>query len=173
MELKETILKNLKERFTAVNFEEIEFRGELTLTFDKKYVVEVCSFLKENPDLQFNMCIDVTAIDWAKRKNRFTVVYQIYSLNHKFRLRLKCNVDESDCNINSVSSVWKSANWYERETYDMYGISFNNHPDLRRILTHEAFQGHPLRIGLVLQLHGGGGDRNKNRGDRPGESLSW
>jgi len=150
MELKETILKNLKEKFPAVNFEETEFRRELTLTFDKKFVVEVCSFLKENTELQFNMCTDVTAIDWAKRKNRFTVVYQIYSLSHKFRLRLKCNVDESDCSINSVSSVWKSANWYERETYDMYGITFYNHPDLRRMYMPEDFEYHPLRKDFPL-----------------------
>lgn len=145
MELKETIINSLKEKFPDVNFEPVEFGGELTIIFDKKFIVKVCETLKANFDLQFNMCTDVTAIDWAKRKNRFTVVYHIYSIKNKFRLRLKCDVDESDCTIDTVSSVWKSANWYEREAFDMYGIVFNNHPDLRRMYMPEDFEYHPLR----------------------------
>ena len=145
MDLKALILQKLKEKFPIVEVDESNYKDELTLKFDKKYVVEVCAFLKSDPELEFKLCSDVTAVDWAIRKNRFTVVYNIFSLKHNFRLRLKANVDESDCKIDSVSSIWQAANWHERETFDMYGIKFNNHPDLRRIYMPEEFEYHPLR----------------------------
>ncbi len=150
MDIKELVASKLKERFPQINFEISEFRGELTLAFDKKNVVEVCKFLKEDSDLEFRLCEDVTAIDWARRKNRFTVVYHIFTLKHNFRLRLKADVDESECSIDTVTSVWKSANWAEREAYDMYGIKFNSHPDLRRMYMPEEFEYHPLRKDFPL-----------------------
>jgi len=150
MDLKALIPKKLKEKFQSVDFEVSDYRDELTIKFDKKYIVEICSFLKSDSELEFNFCSDVTAIDWAARKNRFTVVYNIFSMKHNFRLRLKADVDESDCSINSVSSVWKAANWQERETYDMYGIKFNNHPDLRRMYMPEEFEYYPLRKDFPL-----------------------
>ena len=150
MDLKELIPQKLKENFPDIEFEISDYKEELTINLDKKRIVDVCKFLKEDPDLQFNYCSDVTAVDWAKRKNRFTVVYNIFSLNNSFRLRLKSDVDESDCAIDSVSSVWGSANWQERETYDMYGIKFNNHPDLRRMYMPEEFEHHPLKKDFPL-----------------------
>ena len=150
MDLKSLIPQKLKEKFPSVNFEVSDYIDELTIKFDKKLVVEVCKFLKTDSELEFNWCSDVTAIDWATRKNRFTVVYNIFSMKHNFRLRLKADVDESDCNIDSVSSVWKAANWQERETYDMYGIKFNNHPDLRRMYMPDEFEYHPLRKDFPL-----------------------
>jgi NADH-quinone oxidoreductase subunit C len=148
--LKELIIQKLKDKFGSVNFEFSEFRDELTVLFDKKNVVEVCRFLKDDNELQFKLCEDVTAIDWARSKNRFTVVYHIYSIKNGFRLALKADVDESGCSIDSVSSVWKTANWEERETYDMYGIIFNNHPDLRRMYMPEEFEYYPLRKDFPL-----------------------
>jgi NADH-quinone oxidoreductase subunit C len=155
--LKELITQKLKDKFGSVNFEFSEFRDELTILFDKKNVVEVCRFLKDDDDLQFKLCEDVTAIDWAQRKNlptgqaaRFTVVYHIYSIKYGFRLALKADVDQSGCSIDSVSSVWKTADWEERETYDMYGIIFNNHPDLRRMYMPEDFEYYPLRKDFPL-----------------------
>ncbi len=150
MELKNLIEQKLKDNFSGENFVFNEYRGELTLSLDKKNIVKVCSLLKENPDLQFKLCEDITAVDWAKRHNRFTVVYHIFSLLLNSRLALKANVDESDCNIDTVSSVWKTADWHERETYDMYGIKFNNHPDLRRMYMPEEFEYHPLRKDFPL-----------------------
>jgi NADH-quinone oxidoreductase subunit C len=150
MDLKELIPQKLKENFPDVNFEISDYKDELTIKLNKKRIVDVCKFIKEDPDLQFNYCSDVTAVDWAKRKNRFTVVYNIFSLNLSSRLRLKADVDESDCSIDTVSSVWGSANWHERETYDMYGIKFNNHPDLRRMYMPEEFEHHPLRKDFPL-----------------------
>ena len=150
MDLKAVIPQKLKEKFPSVEFEVTDYRDELTIKFDKKIVVEICTFLKTDADLEFNWCSDVTAIDWATRKNRFTVVYNIFSIKHNFRLRLKADVDESECSIDTVSSVWKAANWQERETYDMYGIKFNNHPDLRRMYMPEYFEYHPLRKDFPL-----------------------
>ncbi len=147
---KEVIEQKLKEKFSVEEFQFKEYRDELTISFDKKNVVPVCKFLKEDDDLQFSLCEDVTAIDWARRKNRFTVVYHIYSLKNNFRLSLKADVDESDLSIDSVSSIWKTANWEEREAYDMYGIKFNNHPDLRRMYMPEEFEYYPLRKDFPL-----------------------
>ena len=150
MDNKELVIQKLKEHFPGSNFEITEYRDELTVKFPKEIVVEVCKLLKTDPDLEFIFCEDITAIDWAKRKDRFTIVYQVYSYKNNFRLRLKSDVDESDCSIDSVSSVWKAANWQERETYDMYGIKFNNHPDLRRMYMPEDFEYHPLRKDFPL-----------------------
>ena len=150
MDLKTLIPDKLKQKFPSVEFESTDYKNELTVKFDKKYIVEICSYLKTEPDFEFNWCSDITAIDWATSKNRFTVVYNIFSMKHNFRLRLKTDVDESDCSVDTVSSVWKSANWQERETYDMYGINFNNHPDLRRMYMPEEFEYYPLRKDFPL-----------------------
>ncbi len=145
MEFKEKVVEKLKAEFPDIQFEVSEFRNELTVKFEKQFVLKVCKFLKANSELSFLLCEDITAIDWAKRKNRFTVVYHLFSIDNAFRLRLQCDVDESECSIDSVTSVWKTSDWQERETYDMYGINFNNHPDLRRMYMPEEFEYYPLR----------------------------
>ena len=150
MELKELISNKLQANFPETDFEFSEYRNEFNVKFDKKFVNLICKFLKEDSELEFLLCEDITAVDWAKRKNRFTVVYHIFSLKHNFRLVLKADVDESDCAIETVSSVWKTSDWQERETYDMYGIKFNNHPDLRRIYMPEEFEYYPLRKDFPL-----------------------
>jgi NADH-quinone oxidoreductase subunit C len=150
MEFKDLLLQKIKDNLPGFEFTSAEFKGELTLSFNKKDIVKVCQLLKNNSDLSFNLCEDVTAIDWARRADRYTVVYHIFSMSNKFRLRLKCDVDENDCTIDSVSSVWKTADWAERETYDMYGIHFNNHPDLRRMYMPEDFEYYPLRKDFPL-----------------------
>lgn len=143
--MKELILNLLNKNLPGVQTTVSEFKDELTLHVNKKDILVVCKFLKNNDGLQFLICEDITAVDWARRTNRFTVVYHIFSLKNKFRLVLKADVDESDCTIDSVSSVWRAANWQEREVYDMYGIKFNNHPDLRRMYMPEEFEYYPLR----------------------------
>ena len=145
MDLKVLIPQKLKASFPSTDFEISDYKDEITIKFDKSYIIEVCRFLKNETELQFLICSDITAVDWATRKNRFTVVYNVFSMKHNFRLRLKCDVDESDCSIDSVTSIWRAANFQERETYDMYGIKFNNHPDLRRMYMPEEFEYHPLR----------------------------
>jgi NADH-quinone oxidoreductase subunit C len=150
MEFKESLLQKIKDSLPKFEFTSSESIGELTFSFNKKDILKVCQLLKNDTDLSFNLCEDITAIDWAHRTDRYTVVYHIFSMNNKFRLRLKCNVDEDDCSIDSVSSVWKTADWEERETYDMYGINFNNHPDLRRMYMPEEFEYFPLRKDFPL-----------------------
>jgi len=143
--MNEKILELLGKAFPEVTFEQSTFQGDFAITFDKQFIVPVCDFLKHDPVLQFTMLNDVTAIDWAKRGDRFTVVYHLLSMQNNFRLRLRCPVNEESCNIDTVTPVWRSANWYERETFDMYGIHFNDHPDLRRMYMPEDFPNHPLR----------------------------
>jgi NADH-quinone oxidoreductase subunit C len=150
MELKELLQQKLKEKFPKSEFEFSQFRDELSIKLNKENILSVCRFLKEDTDLEFLLCEDITAVDWAKRKDRFTVVYHIFSLKNKCRLVLKSDVDESDCSVDSVSSVWKTSNWQERECYDMYGIKFNNHPDMRRIYMPEEFEYYPLRKDFPL-----------------------
>jgi NADH-quinone oxidoreductase subunit C len=150
MNLKELVNARLKEKFPEVEFEFSDYREQLAVTFNKKFIVNVASFLRDDDDLQFKLCEDVTAIDWAKRKNRYTAVYHIMSLKLNSRIRLKVDIDESDLNVDSVAPVWKTADWHERETFDMYGIIFNNHPDLRRMYLPEEFEYYPLRKDFPL-----------------------
>lgn len=148
MEFKELIIEKVKTRFGNALESVEEFREDLALTFDSSKIVELAHLLNDDPELQFEICKDVTAIDWATRKNRFTVVYHIYSLKNNFLLRVKANLDSEE--IDSVTEVWKAADWYERETYDMYGINFKNHPDLRRVYMNEEFEYYPLRKDFPL-----------------------
>lgn len=145
MDFKLLITDKLKKKFPDSVSDPADFRDDLTFTVKCENILEVAKYLKDETDLQFVMCKDITAIDWATRKNRFTVVYHIYSFKLNFNLRLKSIVEIDPPAIESVTSVWPGANWYERETYDMYGIVFNNHPDLRRMYMPEGFQYHPLR----------------------------
>ncbi len=108
-------------------------------------LLQVATFLKEDPELQYNTLMDLTAVDYWKRKPRFEVVYHFLSVANSFRFRLKVPVAEPEPKVDSLSSLWPGANWYEREVYDMFGIQFTGHPDLRRILLYPEFEGHPLR----------------------------
>jgi NADH-quinone oxidoreductase subunit C len=118
-------------------------RGESTLFIAPSRIVEVCGYLKHQQD--FVRLSAVTAVDWHPADPRFEVVYLLHSLTHNKRLRLKCWVSESECEIDSITGLWPAANWYEREVFDMFGIVFRNHPDLRRILMPVDWDGHPLR----------------------------
>lgn len=145
MDIKQLIIDKVKQKFRENVLDISDFRYDLTITISNEKIVELGRFLKEDSELQFVMCKDVTAIDWATRKNRFTTVYHVYSFKLNFNIRLKTKVNDESFNVDSVVSVWPSAEWYERETFDMYGIKFNNHPDLRRMYMPEGFEYHPLR----------------------------
>ncbi len=108
-------------------------------------LLPVATFLKEDLELQYNTLMDLTAVDYWKRKPRFEVVYHFLSVANSFRLRLKVPVAEPKPKVDSLTSLWPGANWYDREVYDMFGIQFTGHPDLRRILLYPEFEGHPLR----------------------------
>lgn len=144
-----TTLEKLKERFAESILEVIEFRGELTVIIRKEDIVPVCQFLRDNPELSNGFFSDLCGVDWLERKPRFDVVYNLYSIEKNHRIRLKVQVD-ADESVPSVTSVWSGANWFERETFDMFGIRFNGHPDLRRILMPPDWEGHPLRKDFPL-----------------------
>ena len=118
-------------------------RGELTLEIAPGRIVSVCQFLKY--DRNFVRLSSVTAVDRYPAEPRFEVVYHLHSVESKTRLRLKCRVYGTDPVIESVTPVWRSANWYEREVFDLFGIRFLNHPDLRRIMMPDDWEGYPLR----------------------------
>lgn len=139
-------IDKIKLTYPKIIIESHSFRGEQTITVTKESVLMLFKFLRDEPGLDFKFLMDLTAVDYLNRKDtRFEVVYHFYSLNSNSRLRIKSPVSEDDCSIESVSALWKTANWYEREVWDLYGIKFNGHPDMRRILLYEEFKGHPLR----------------------------
>lgn len=144
-------VRKLKERFGDSIGEATYFRDEVTVIIDADRVVEICRFLRDDPDLQYNMLIDLTSIHWPGREKEFEVVYHLYSMPRNDRVRLKAPVDGKDPRIDSVCEVWKAANWLEREVYDLMGIKFRNHPDLRRIVLPEDWVGHPLRKDYPLR----------------------
>jgi NADH-quinone oxidoreductase subunit C len=121
----------------------IERLGELTVEIAPEQVVLVCRYLKDGQ--KFERLSTITAVDRYPAEPRFEVVYHLQSIERKERLRLKCRLPGEYPEIDSVTSVWRSANWFERETYDMFGIRFRHHPDLRRILMPDDWEGHPLR----------------------------
>lgn len=116
-----------------------EHHGDHTLHVSSHELIEVLSELKENPSTQFNQLVDVTAIDWAKPGERFEVVYFLYSIPNATHVRIKVAVREDHPRVPTAVTVYESANWYEREAYDMYGIIFDGHPDLRRFFMPEDF----------------------------------
>jgi len=119
-------------------------RGELTLTATLSGIVDLVEFLRADQTCRFSTLVDITAIDLPERAERFEVVYHLLSMYQNHRIRLKVAVREEDM-VPSISAVHPSANWFEREVFDMFGILFSGHPDLRRILTDYGFRGHPLR----------------------------
>jgi NADH-quinone oxidoreductase subunit C len=137
-------VKKLKERFPNFILEVSSFRGEITVTVSKGGILEICKFLHSDPDLTFHLLTDLCGLDFFPEIPRFGIVYLLCSLKNNERIRLKVRIGENE-SISSVESIWKVANWYEREVYDLFGISFENHPDLRRILLWDGFEGYPLR----------------------------
>lgn len=147
-----TPLQRVQEKFTQEIIESHAFRGDETLMIRPSALLAVAKFLKETAELDFNFLMDLTAVDYLffaggriQKEFRFEVVYHFYSLKHNHRIRLKVPVDEKTPEVDSLSGLWASANWYEREVWDMYGIRFKGHPNLKRILMYEEFQGHALR----------------------------
>lgn len=125
----------------------ISHHGDYTIVVPLDAVVDVLTEFKEHPELQFNSLVDITVIDWKRKGERFDVVYFLYSIPTKARIRVKAPVREDKPHVPTMVDVWEAANWYEREAYDMYGIIFDGHPDLRRFYMPEDFMdanGEPL-----------------------------
>ena len=119
--------------------------GDATAVVDPVELVAVMRFLRDSDGLDFGMLTDLTGVDYLGREPRFEVVYHLYSVKHNHRLRIVVRLPEDAPEVDSLVKVWPSADWMEREAWDMYGIRFRNHGDLRRLLLYEEFEGHPLR----------------------------
>ena len=148
----------LKERFADALLEYKEHRGEVTVTVKKESILEVLKCLRD--DLRYNFLSDLTAVDYLGQEPRFMVVYHLLSIPNKDRVRVKAPVTEADCSIDSATALWNTANWLEREAFDLFGIDFKNHPNLVRILMTDDWVGHPLRKDYPLQ----GPDREPYKG---------
>ena len=139
------LLDLLRERFAAVVIDSHANCGDDTLVVGADGLREVATFLHDDPEVGFEILMDVTAVDYYRRKPRFEVVYHFLSHRRNQRLRVKVPLDGKDPHVPSLQDLWISANWLEREVWDMFGVRFDGHPDLRRILMYEEFEGHALR----------------------------
>jgi len=141
------VVVKLRERFPDAVREVRQFRDELTVVLAPAAIREACRFLRDDPELRYEFLSDLTSVDRLRLPEaspRFEVVYHLTSMRNASRLRLKVRVEEGEA-VESVTAVWEGANWLEREVYDLMGIPFRDHPDLRRLVTPDDFEGHALR----------------------------
>ncbi len=143
-------LAKLREAFPSLDIEATAFRGEDTLLVPRESLLDVLAYLKDEPGCEFDFLTDVTAVHWPKRKEPFEVVYHLYSMPRNVRLRVKC-LAAVEPSVPSVVALWPTANWLERECYDMFGIDFVDHPELSRILMPDDYAGWPLRKEFPLK----------------------
>jgi NADH-quinone oxidoreductase subunit C len=140
------VLDRLQRRFGDAIKETSTALGNETAVVDRARLAEIAEFLRDDPELAFDMPIDCTCVDWlGKREPRFDVIYHLYSVQKNHRVRLKVGVPEQDCTCPSLTPLWPGMNWHEREAWDLYGVRFLGHPNLKRVLLYEEFVGHPLR----------------------------
>lgn len=152
MAMEETeILTRLKSKFPQQVKETFISLGMEVAIIDKDFLFEIMSFLKEKPQ-DYAMLLDLTCVDYLGEEPRFEMVYHLFSLSTNRRLRIKARVSEKEPRIASLTPLWRNANWLEREVYDLFGIEFVGHPDLRRIFMYDGFEGHPLRKDYPLRL---------------------
>ncbi len=156
------VVQKVQEKYPDAILDVSDALGELAITVRKEGIHELMVFLKNDSELSYNFLADVTAVDYSLMEDvlmkydyaRFAVVYHLLSTEKKERLRVKVPLHEKELSIPSVTSIWKVANWLERETYDMFGIIFEDHPDLRRILMPDDYEGYPLRKDYPLRGRG-------------------
>lgn len=145
-ELRDRIVALVQENLPGAILESNEFRGELTLEIDPPRLVKVCTFLRDREELQFKILADLCSVDhYPNEDPRFVVSYDLLSVHLKHRLRLHAAAAGDPPTVDTVSGVWETANWHERECWDLMGVRFRNHPDLRRIMLPNDWEGHPLR----------------------------
>lgn len=143
------IAKMVEEKFSGQVLDTAAYAGQVAISVKKDMVRDICLYLKDEPSLRMDLLADLTAVDYSTYPGntglRFEVVYNLISTEFHHRIRLKARVPEEDPRIDTVSLIWHTANWHERETFDLMGITFDGHPDLRRILLPDDWEGHPLR----------------------------
>ena len=146
------IAEKIKEQFPDQVIEVAEFRDQVSVIVKRDQILPILKYLHDDPLLSFDHLQDLTAVDYLKKKDvRFEVVCNLYSTRYRHHIRIRAQVPESDPKINSVVPIWAGANWHERECFDMFGIVFTEHPDLRRILMPEDWEGYPLRKDYPLK----------------------
>lgn len=145
----------IQQEFPQAFTKAVEWRGDVAVTVQRQSLHDVATFLRRDPDMDFDYIVHVSSVDWPDDEERFEVVYELYSMKHKQRIRLKARVPENDCTVTSLTDLWKGADFMEREVYDMMGIRFLHHPDLRRILMPDDYdEGYPLRKDFPLRGKG-------------------
>jgi NADH-quinone oxidoreductase subunit C len=153
--LLQELASRLQDDFSAALVRTVEWRGELTVTVTRDRLHEVAQFLRNDPAMDFDYIVHVSSVDWPDDEERFEVVYEFYSIRKRHQIRLKTRVPEADCIVDSLTDLWKGADFMEREVYDMMGIRFRHHPDLRRILLPDDYtEGYPLRKDFPLRGKG-------------------
>jgi len=146
------LVKKLKEKFSEAIGEAVEFIGQLSINVERSRIVEICDFLKRDEKSPFNYLSDLTCVHFPDRKDApFEIVYNLYSIPANERVRLKVGANDTS-EVESVTGVWPAANWLEREVFDLFGIRFANHPDLRRLLLPPDWEGYPLRKDVALEF---------------------
>ena len=146
------LVRKLKSQFAEAIGEAVEFIGQLSINVDRARIVEICDFLKSKPETNFDYLSDLTCVHYPERRDApFEIVYNLFSIPNNERVRLKVRTSDT-LGVDSVTSVWPAANWLEREVFDLFGVRFNNHPDLRRLLLPPDWEGHPLRKDYPLEF---------------------
>ena len=150
--MSKAVIAALQQRFPGDVADAYEGVGGDDVAFvSKARIAEVCRFLKEDPALRFDMAPYITAVDYLGVEPRFEVVYNLFSTVHNHRVRLRVKVPSGDASVPTVTGVWRGADWFERYCWDMYGIQFPGHPDMRRLFMYDEFVGHPLRKDYPLR----------------------
>ncbi|RMH32794.1 MAG: NADH-quinone oxidoreductase subunit C [Nitrospirae bacterium] len=145
----------IREKFPEAVIAAKEWRGDLAVTVTREALHAICRFLRDDPEMDFDYIVHVSSVDWPDEPERFEVVYEVYSIRKRHRIRIKTRVPEHDCIVDSMTDIWRGAEFMEREVFDMMGIRFRNHPDLRRILMPDDYtEGYPLRKDFPLQGKG-------------------
>ena len=138
------LLDELQKRFPGAIGEAVIFRSQPSITLTRESLLSICEYLKSDEGGEYTLLTDETAVDYPKREKRFEVIYHLYSFKRNDRLRLKLVVGEGE-KVPSVVGLWPTANWLEREVFDMFGVEYEGHPDMKRILLPDGWTGHPLR----------------------------
>ncbi|NOR53029.1 MAG: NADH-quinone oxidoreductase subunit C [Candidatus Aminicenantes bacterium] len=146
----EKVVQDLKEKFAGKIKEVSAQFGDDIVVIESDSLLDIIKFLKAEP-YDFAMLLDLTCVDYMGQPDRFEMVYHFFSLSNNLRLRIKTRLPEKDPSIDSLTPVWKNANWLEREAYDMFGVRFNGHPYLKRLFMYDGFEGHPLRKDYPLR----------------------
>ncbi|MBI5056809.1 MAG: NADH-quinone oxidoreductase subunit C [Nitrospirae bacterium] len=145
------IANKIREKFPLDVVDITSFRDQVFVSVKSERTTDICRYLYEDPDVSMNFLADLCGVDYPDKKFRFEVIYNLYSIKHNHRIILKALIPEDNPTVDSVVPIWNGANWHEREACDMFGIIFNGHPDLRRILMPDDWEGFPLRKDYPLK----------------------